>query len=462
MSFPGFLVIFLGLILIVALVLIVSQFFSREKELLNEAEEQLAEGESEQATSLLSRVLDLNPSNPQARWMLGRVLGMAGNYKSAAKHYQFCLDNDCLPSGVSREKALNKLEKIYSNVGPLNKALETIEELIDLNPDESEYYLEKGRLNYKNERYGKAVENFQALLDEFDDPPQKASLFLARSYYSLGSLTQSISAYRDYIEVAPGDLDALLEAGGVAEEGEDYSEAQSFYERARTKGDNVYFTRATLALARLNVVNGTYKKAEEYLNELEELRETGELPKQFDLNYLYLKAKFTEANGNRAEALDLFRNIYDKDPEFKDVEEILANEIEKMDEEDLLERFMNMDRDEFALMAEKITESMGYRVVGSDTFGPEEINITAQDDSQVFKMDRILLTFKRWDQIVAEWPLKEFELELLEKRFDKGIFVAPQGFKPSAINFAEQGTVETVGPDELLTHLREAFKHNTT
>ncbi len=461
MSFPGLLILFLGIIFIFSLILIVSQFFSREKELLNEAEEQIAEGERKQASSLLSRVLELNPSNPQARWLLGKVMEVAGNYSGAAKHYQYCLENEILPSNISREEALQRLEKIYSHAGPLSKAIRVTNELMDINPDEPDYLLKRGKLNYKAERYGEAVQDFQKLQDDFDNPPEKTTLFLARSYYSLGSLTQALSAYRNYIKTEPGDLDAVLEAASVAEESEDYSEAQSLYERVRAKGNNSYFTRATLALVRLNIIEGTYQRGQEYLDDLTELRESGELPSQYDLNYLYLKAKFMESQGGHEEALNLFRKIYDRKPDYKDVEEILSNEIEKMDEEDLIERFMRMDRDEFALTAEKITESMGYKVVSSDTFGPEEVNITAQDDSQVFKVDRILLTFKRWDQIIAEWPLKEFELELLEKRFDKGIFVSPKGFKPSAINFSEQGMVQTVGPDKLLTHLREAFKYKT-
>jgi hypothetical protein len=60
---------------------------------------------------------------------------------------------------------------------------------------------------------------------------------------------------------------------------------------------------------------------------------------------------------------------------------------------------------------------------------------------------------------VAEWPLKEFELELLEKRFDKGFFVSPRGFRPSAVDYAEDTFIELIGSDELLKYLKEALKY---
>ncbi len=458
MDFPGLLLIFLIIIIVGAFALIIAQFFSREDELIEEAEEKLAEGEKDEATSLLSQVLELNPTNPKARWMLGRVLEVARNYRGAARQYQMCLENDTLPYNVSESEALRRLKNLYDKVDELGRAVEVTDQLMDLDPDNPDHYLDRGRFFYRANRFERAVEDFQTLRDKFDHTPTKTCLYLARSYYRLGSLSRALDAYRDYMEVAPRDLDAILEAGRVAEEKDDYSGARSFYSVVRDKGDSVYFARAVLAMIRIDLNGDRLQEARELIEELEEYYRAGELPKKYELNFLYCKALLFEKEDRHSEALDLYKTIYDKNPDFKNVEKILEEEIKRMDEEDFLEQLMAMEREDFARMAEAITRSLGYKVINTDSFGSDEVNVVAHDETEMFKMDRVLVTFKRWNQIVAEWPLKEFELEMLEKRFDKGIFVSPRGFRPSAETYAEQGNIELVGPDKLIPHLREAFK----
>ncbi|GEM_PF-7083092 len=458
MDFPGLLLIFLVIIIFGALALVIAQFFSREDELIEEAEEKLAEGEKDEATSLLSQVLDLNPANPKARWMLGRVLEVARNYRGAARQYQICLNNDTLPYSVSKTEALRRLKNLYDKANDLTRAIEVTDRLLDIEPDNPDHYLDRGRFFYRANRFERAVEDFQTLRDKFDRPPTKTSLYLARSYYRLDSLSRALDAYRDYMEAAPRDLDAILEAGRVAEEKDDYSVARSFYSVVRDKGDSVYFARAILSMIRIDLNGDRIQEAKELLDELDEYYRAGELPKKYELNFLYCKALWLEKEGRHAEALDIYKTIYDKNPDFKNVEKILEQEIKRMDEEDFLEQLMAMDREDFARMAEEITRSLGYKVINSDSFGSDEVNVVAHDETEMFKMDRILVTFKRWDQIVAEWPLKEFEIEMLEKRFDKGIFVSLRGFRPSAEAYAEQGNIELIGPDKLIPHLREAFK----
>jgi restriction endonuclease Mrr len=204
---------------------------------------------------------------------------------------------------------------------------------------------------------------------------------------------------------------------------------------------------------------GATEKAGEYIDDLDEMLKTGRIPSAYRLNFLYLKGKYKEMIDAHVEAVEIYRGIYQEKPDYKDVEKILEQEIGRMDEGDLIQRYLNMNRDEFTRVAEKIVEIMGYKVVSVEAYGPDEVNISSHDDSEMFKINRVLFAFKRWNQSVAEWPLKEFELELLEKRFDKGFFVSPRGFRPSAVDYAEDTFIELIGSDELLKYLKEALKY---
>jgi len=104
---------------------------------------------------------------------------------------------------------------------------------------------------------------------------------------------------------------------------------------------------------------------------------------------------------------------------------------------------------------------MGYEVMSSEDYGLYEVNVTAREAGQGLKADRILITFKRWESKVGEWPLREFELQLLEKRYDRGIFVAPYGFKKQARKYANEGSIRLIGPDTLIEYLKEAYKQTS-
>ncbi len=458
MNFIWFLVVVLGIVLVITFVLVVMQVFSEEKQLLNEAETRLEEGEKEEAASLLSRVLDRNPANKEARWLMGKMMEYMGNNQQAARHYKFCIDNQALPGRVSEDAARTRLARVQKKSGQLQAAVENWSRILENQPDQMQPYIERGKIFYRLEEYERALNDFNEVYNEFEEAPDKVMLYRARSYYGLGALDRALECYRGYIEEVPEDVEAALEAAWVAEEEEDISEAKALYDYVREEGDNLHYTRATLAMIRLFIEEGQSSEAEGLIAELDEMADRGQIPEPYRLNYLYIKAKFNELIESRSEALQLYRRIYQENPDFKDVEHILEEEIARMDEKDLINQYLHMDREEFARVAERIVELMGFEVVNIDAFGPDEVNVAAHDDSEMFKVNRILFTFKRWNQSVAEWPLKEFELELLEKRFDKGIFVSPLEFRPSAVEYAEKTDIQLVGPDELLDYLQEALK----
>ncbi|MFP4687852.1 MAG: tetratricopeptide repeat protein [bacterium] len=459
MDFSWVLVFVLGFVLLVALFIVISQIFSEEKELMTEAQSRLAEGDQTEAVSLLNRVLDLNPANAQARWLLGKMLEMMGQDGQALGQYRYCLENNLLPKRVSEEKALVRLAESAKKAGETETAIEAWTKILGKSSDLMEPRFERGQLYYQLEQYEKALNDFKQIREDFDDYPQKIILYEARCYYGLGSLSRSLKVYRDYIEKAPEDIEAALEAAWVAEEKEDITEAKGLYGYVREQGGQIHFTRATLSLLRLHIQEGAARKAKEFVDDLDEMFKTGRLPSSYRLNFLYLKGKYKEMIDAHSEAMEIYRKIYQEKPDYKDVEKILENEIHRLDEGDLIERYLNMNRDEFARIAEKIVELKGYKVVSVEAYGPDEVNVSAHDDSEMFKINRVLFAFKRWNQSVAEWPLKEFELELLEKRFDKGVFVSARGFRPSAVDYVEDTFIELMGSDDLLRYLKEALKY---
>lgn len=458
MNFIWILLVSLGLILVISFLVVITQIYSEENQLIDEAEDRMAKGEKQEAASLLSRVLERNPANKEARWMMGKMMEYMGNNRQAARHYKFCLDKEVLPGRVDEDIARTRLAQAQKKSGQYRAAVENWTRVLENKENMMEPYIERGKLFYQLEEYERALDDFNKVYSDFEEASDKVIIYRARCFYGLGDLERSLDCYREYIEAAPGDIQAALEAAWVAEEDEDISEAKALYDYVREEGDRPHYIRATLAFIRLSIEEGLDSEAEQYIKELDEIAERGQIPEPHKYNYLYMKAKFNELIEQRGKAMQIYRRIYQEKPDFKDVEKILEEEISQMDEEDLIDQYLHMDREEFARMAERVVRLMGYEVVNIDAYGPDEINIVAHDDTQMFKVSRVLFTFKRWRQSVAEWPLKEFELELLEKRFDKGVFISPVEFRPSAVDYADNTEIQLVGPGELLDYLQEAFK----
>lgn len=366
-------------------------------------------------------------------------------------------------SNISDPKKLITMAENYEEYNRWDAAIRTWDRYLELKPENDEAHYRRGRAYLENDQPGKAINELEPLQKEISDPPPQLPLYLARANQKRDKNLVALDYYEDYLDAFPDDLGVCREAATLARELDKPTRAREIYERLRTMDNPSHRAEGALALIEIDLEEGNPERAQQSLDEVSELFKEEQLSPRQQKGYLYQRARFQEAKGNQAKADELFRDIYGQDPDYRDVRKIVEEKIQNMSEDALIKKMLRMDRDEFVRYCEEIVKGMGYEVMQSDSFNPEEIEITAWEKAQMLKISRILFAFKKWSNQAGEIPLKEFELKLLEGQFDRGFFVCPGGFNHKAVEYAQSGRdMELIGPERLLEYLREAEKKHLT
>ncbi|MFB6344145.1 MAG: restriction endonuclease [bacterium] len=248
-------------------------------------------------------------------------------------------------------------------------------------------------------------------------------------------------------------MDHWLEAARYASRQERIGEARKWFEHVGNNASSPERDTALLLLSELLIDSEEPESARKTLESVDE----HELTSYQKRLHLFVKARINEELGNSELAHELYLSLYDRDSSFRNVEQKVQEHQATISSDNILHEFRILDRANFAECCRNIVRMMDYEPIETDSLNDEEVNITARDDSSNFlKADKHLFAFKQWDSYVGILALKEFEMQILEGRYDRGVFVVSRGYKPSAIDYAEKSPkMELIGPEELIEPLRK-------
>lgn len=362
-------------------------------------------------------------------------------------------------SDITDPDRLVEMAEKYERHDKWEPAVNTWSRYLELEPEAEQARFRRGVARHEAGQTQQAIDDLTEVTENVDDPPAQVHLYLARAHLDLEDEPVALNEFRTYLEEHPGDRSVAREAADLARSMEEPTVAREIYDRMRNLDDPQLFAEGTLALIEMDLDERNAERAEEHFDEIEEYREDNQLSEQQHWEYLYQKARLYEEQGQQEEADELYREIYRDNPEFRDVAEIVEERIQSMSEDELIKKMLTMERDDFIRYSEDIVELMGYEVMTSDSINPDEVNISAREKAKMMKVNRVLFAFKKWDNQAGEIPLKEFELKMLEDRFDRGFFVCPGGFNHKAKEYeTDSQDLELVGPERLLNYLKEAEK----
>ncbi len=358
----------------------------------------------------------------------------------------------------------NELVRIASRlegVGQFRRAVKAWDRYLELDGPSAPAFLERGKMYYQLGDYDQALKDLRKVTGEHEPFPE-VHLYLARCYREKGNIRQALKYYSDYLKEVPENLTVSFEVAQAAREGREFEEAEKIYERVRKKGVQELYSEATLELIDLAILNDNLDRAAGYLKDLYRLDNRGKLSEKTALLTRYKHAKMLEKEGDLQEALRLYQNIYRIQPEFMDVSRHISRHIEKLNADDLLKDYVRSPGPEFLEISRYIVQKLGYNIVeGRFTGDPdtEGVRIEASKKTKLWRRERVVFDFKKWNHQIGEWPLREFELNLKEAAANRGYMVVPGGFKPAAIKFtADKRHLDLIGPEKLIGYLRKYRK----
>ncbi len=352
---------------------------------------------------------------------------------------------------IQDKENLIRLARRYQNNGKNHKAIKAWDNYLELAPDSMAALAQRGKLYFQEREYEAALEDLEKAVEVADESYPEVYLYLARIYRNRGNVEEALRYYSQYMEVAPENISVVFEVADTARKGRQHEEAIRMYELAREEGIKSLYIEATLKLVELCFTLEKKEKLADYLKDLYELDRKNELSKSASLTARYFHARLLEKEGRSEEAMEKFRQIYLEQPDFKDISSIIQSYIEESEGEMILERILNCSTDKFQEIAKKIVNNMGFKIKRIKNSNEEEIFFVALEESGLWSTERALFGFKQWDFKVGEWPVKEFELKVIDEHYNRGYLVVPGGYSRSALEFVRKSNqVEVIAPGQII------------
>lgn len=217
-------------------------------------------GNISQAESLYRKVIDIQPSNFDALFMLGAIYLLSGNYDLSISFTERALQSD--PANAS---AYYNLGVSYQEKDELDKSILYYQKAVEFDPALAPAYCNLGTVFQKKNEFGKAVSYYMKAL-ELDPALISASYNLGSVLQEKGDLEKAAHYYKAALGLDPGFADAWNTLGSVLQEQGKVDEAVSDYLRAIECDPNLmdaYYNlgKALMEKGRIDEAIDYYRKA---------------------------------------------------------------------------------------------------------------------------------------------------------------------------------------------------------
>jgi tetratricopeptide (TPR) repeat protein len=132
---------------------------------------------------------------------------------------------------LHRSVLLYNIAQVYAQIGPFDQALDYFSQTMELDPNYSEYYNERGAVYYKMGRLREAEADFVAAI-RLSPPYAEVWVNLGQCYRATGRMEEAVAAYSQALDLEPssalaraGRADAHASLGRSREALDDYHEA---------------------------------------------------------------------------------------------------------------------------------------------------------------------------------------------------------------------------------------------
>jgi tetratricopeptide (TPR) repeat protein len=287
---------------------------------LARATERLLAGDAHQAQRLCQQVLDAEPDNSQAHFLLGQSLGRLGNLDEAVAHLERAKALQADSAEIAhvwrqaRAALAHRQAQAFGGRGQHAEAQACLERVVELLPGDADALCNLGLVLVRQGRHAEAILRFRQALalrpDHFD-----ACMYLGHALVEVDSADQAEPCFRQAVALRPNDASAHSRLASLLMSQDKPVESLASYDRALAlaPGDmSVAANRGTvlLMLDRFDEAKAQYEqalnsdpnRAEIYFNlgfALEQLNRAGEALASYTRG-LALKPDDAPAHHNRA------------------------------------------------------------------------------------------------------------------------------------------------------------------
>ena len=224
--------------------------------LYNLGQTYLRAGENSKAKFVLDRALKLKPDSPDTLHLLAQVYSNESRPLDAlellVRAHKIAPENTDVIFLMAR---VSMSQNYYEDAIPL------LESGVAIAPKRADLLAALGESYFMAGKVDKAIETFQKLVAL--DPSARSYLFLGISYRHLGRFDEAKRYFEEGLKLDPHNTVCLFNLGFIAERQGDAAQAETMFQQALHSNPN--FAPALLELANLRIVSKKYSEAADLL-----------------------------------------------------------------------------------------------------------------------------------------------------------------------------------------------------
>ena len=170
-------------------------------------------GKPDDAYSHFQAAASINPSDPMSRSNLGAYLQEQGHLPEAIEQEKRVIELTS-DRGLLAATYAN-LGTAYRTLGEGEKARESYDRALQLNPGQANAYLGLGQLLEKQNRFNEAIENYSRSVEL--RPTDRGFLLLGHALESTGRRPEAMAAYQDALKLSPDMPEAQRAVDALAQ-----------------------------------------------------------------------------------------------------------------------------------------------------------------------------------------------------------------------------------------------------
>ncbi len=452
MSFVIILIVFFGIAVGVLSFFLIRLIVMPKR--LSAVAELIKQGRYQAATKAVKSMLAKEPRNAAAHYYLGKIYQADGKPELALMEFKTVGDIGQFGHEIPETEFRRLIADLYERFGQLEEALKEYILLAKGDPRNAEYFYQCSRIFDERGKADVATKYARKAV-ELDPRHGKAHYMLGVILYKTKHPLEAKAEFELGLKFDPSNYDSYYYLGKLMKESNDYTGALLAFERAQKS--------PALKIKALVERGGTYMSQGSYDNAAIELERAVKLAKddgsseslygRYFLSLCYEKMK------NIDKAIEQWEKIYAKKPQFRDVAEKLT-QYQEYRTDDRIKDYLTCGQDDFIELC-KLTAMNGLNLAVRDVIPtPNGVDfITVENESDKWlgtkKMPR-LLRFLRVSEQLDDSSIRSLLDNMKKLGIIRGVIVTSSGFNRSAIEFAENRSVELYHKEQLQELLKKA------
>lgn len=397
-----------------------------------------------------TRTLSQNPRDPEALYALAEIHFAERDFEKALKEYavliELCSTNRSIDEyQVTVRHALSAL-----NTGDREGAYKGLVLAKSLKDDGFEVNYNLGHLEYERKNYERALSCLSAARVVHPDHPGTLK-YLGLSLYRLKRYAESAALLHKALDLEPSDKEAMFALARSYHEGGQVEQALRIFSHLRA--DPETGPNAALFAGTIHLRTRQYDQAKaDFEIGLRHPKMKPEL--RLELKYR-LAATFIKQE-EIPKAISILQEIYEDDPDYKDVQPLLGR-YRELNTDVNLRTYLISQTSDFVTLCRKI--AIGFfpdarvKVTDVSIQKAEYADILA-DVVTPKSEETILFRFVRTNGMVGELILRDLYSRIKEVRATRGLCLSAGTFSEGAQRFVEARLIDLVDKERLISHLK--------